>query len=103
LASLLNLTSGAPTSTGAANPFAAWFGERFALPPGTVVGTTSVSSLPGATAAEQRANAATMYAAQLDTLAHMGFVDRESNLTALIQSSGSVEAAMDYILRCSSS
>ena len=63
-----------------------------------IVGTRRTGPSPPPTAAEQRANAATMYASQLDMLADMGFVDRESNLTALIETGGNVEAATDCLL-----
>ena len=99
---LRTIQSSAPqTGAANANPFAAFFEKALA---GNLGGQNArpASCLPSATAAEQRANATTMYASQLEALADMGFVDRESNLTALIQTGGNLEAAMDYILRCSS-
>lgn len=39
------------------------------------------------------------YAAQLDQLASMGFVDRQANLQALVQTFGDVNAAIDRLLQ----
>lgn len=91
---------GAQGANPQANPFAA-----FMMPPQGAQGANPFAAFgapqaaaPAATSPQDRTNAAVLYREQLSQLQNMGFVDAEANLTALINTGGNLQAALNNLL-----
>merc|ERR1719192_2949233 len=96
----MNLFGGMPPANGAnpamnpfMNPYMGMMG--MGMNPNQFAAAPNPAANPAAMNQQQRQNAQTMFANQLNQLNNMGFTDAEANISALIATGGNVQAAID--------